>query len=156
MSRLRSSFAESFDLVDDGIRSRRPDKRFRLRVVMRQVPFNRGFQRAHVVERPATNALRRDVREEALDLIEPARARRRDMHVIPRMTRKPARDLGNFMRPIVIHDDVHLARWRQAGIDLIQELEELLVPMPAIAAADHLPGRHIQRREQRGGDRPTV
>lgn len=61
VSRLRSAFAESFDLVDDGISRRRLGKRFRLGVVMREVGFNRRFQRAHVLERPTTNALCGDV-----------------------------------------------------------------------------------------------
>ena len=94
--------------------------------------------------------------KEAFHVIQPARARRRKVHVIPRVASKPVGDLRHSVGPVVVHDDVHVAVRRQGGVDLLQKCEQLLMPMATIAAADDFPSRDIQRREQRGGDRPTV
>jgi len=39
---------------------------------------------------------------------------------------------------------------RHLGVDRLEELEELLTPMPSMTFADHLAGRDIERREERG------
>ena len=59
MSCLRGSFAKSLDLVENGVRRRRPDKGFAVLIVMRQVTLNRRLQCTHVLKGAAPNALRR-------------------------------------------------------------------------------------------------
>ncbi len=46
--------------------------------------------------------------------------------------------------------DVHSRFFRDRLVDLLQELEELLMPVLAIAAADHFARGHIERGEQAG------
>ena len=42
---------------------------------------------------------------------------------------------------------IHLVLVRDGDVDLVEELHELLVPVPAVTPTDHLPGGHVQRRE---------
>ena len=89
VSRLRSSFAEPCDLLEDRVCGRGPDKGLAVLVVVRQILLDREFQRAHVLASPAPNALRGQRREKPLDLIQPTRTRRREMRVIARMADNP-------------------------------------------------------------------
>src|SRR5262249_46517753 len=132
VSRLRSSYAKSLDLVDDGVGRGGPDKRLALLVVIRQIRIDRRLQRRDTVERAAPNPLRGDRREEALDLVEPTRTGWREMDVIPRMPDKPARHLWRFMRAGVVHDHVHLAVGREGGVHVVEKLEQFGVAMPAM------------------------
>src|SRR5215218_6115887 len=156
VSCLRSSFAESLHLVEDGISGRGPDEGFALLIVMNEVAVDCGFERTDTVEGAASNTSGGDLREEPLDLIQPAGTGRGEMHVIPGMADKPPRHLRGFVRPIVVHDHVHLALRRHGRVDLIEELKQLLMAMPPMTAADHLAGRDIQRGKQRGGAMPNV
>ena len=147
----RSSLAKSFDFVEDGIGGRRPDKRLAVLVVVRQITRDRRFQGGHVLEGPAPNALRRDLREESFDLIEPARAGRREMQVVARVAHKPPHHLRHFVGPVVVHDEVDLTGRRQLRVEPLEEFQKLLMAMPSMTLTDHLPRRDIQRRKQRGG-----
>ena len=99
VSCLRSSFAKALDLVEDGIRRGRPDKGFALCIAMREVAVNRGLERGNILKGAAANLLRRDLREEAVDLIEPVGAGRREVYVIPRVEGKPPGDLWHLCAP---------------------------------------------------------
>ena len=63
-----------------------------------------------------------------------------------------------LVRPVVVHHHVdrrpRLAR--QGRVDVVEERQELLVPVPPVAPADHLPRRHVQGREQGRGAVPDV
>jgi hypothetical protein len=61
VSCLRSSFAESFDLVEDGVCGRGPDKGFTVFVVVRQILIDGDFEGPHIFKRAATNALGRNL-----------------------------------------------------------------------------------------------
>ncbi|OBP89868.1 hypothetical protein BAE40_13165 [Mesorhizobium loti] len=45
--------------------------------------------------------------------------------------------------------DIEIAR--HVGVDLLEEVRKLGCPVPLVAFANHNAGRHIERREQRGG-----
>ena len=79
VSCLRSSFAESADLVQDDIGSRGPDERRAMLVVVRQIVVNGGLQCRDALEGAAANPSGRDGREEAFHLIQPARTGGREM-----------------------------------------------------------------------------
>ena len=57
-----------------------------------------------------------------------------------------------LMRPVVIQDDVDRDPGLplDLGVDLVEELEELLLPVPAVALADDMARDDVQGREQRG------
>lgn len=130
VSCLGSSFAKSLDLVEDGIRCRRPDKGLAVLVVMRHVVVDRRFERPNVFKGASSNALGRDPRKEPLDLIQPTGTGRREVQVIPRMPRKPPPDLRHFVGPVVVHDDVDLPRRGSAASRRFRNLSSLLVAMP--------------------------
>jgi len=65
------------------------------------------------------------------------------------MSLQPAFHTGVFVGPIVIHDPMHVEPGQRVGIDLLEEPNELLVPMPRDAAADYRAIEHAQGREQR-------
>ena len=70
------------------------------------------------------------------------------------MAHEPANDFRCFVRPVVVHDYVHVTVWRQLGIDALEEFQKLLMAMAAMTLPDHLPGRDVQGREQ--GGRPVT
>src|SRR5437588_10819284 len=60
------------------------------------------------------------------------------------------------VRAVIVENHVHdLADW-DLGLDGIQELDELLMPVTLHAASDHLAVEHVERGEQRGGAVPLV
>src|SRR5438067_109610 len=118
-------------------------------VVVRQIVMNGGFQRGHALEGATANAPSRDGREETFHLIEPARARGREVQMVARVTHKPADHLRRFVGTVVIHDDVHVSTWRQLRVEALEEFQKLLMSMTAMTLADHFPGGDIQGREQR-------
>jgi hypothetical protein len=104
MSCFPSSFTESLHVVEDGITGRGPDEESALLIVMNEVAVDCGVKRTDTVEGAASNALGGDLRQEPLHLIQLAGTGRGEMHVIPGMADKPPRHLGDFVRPIVVHD----------------------------------------------------
>ncbi len=67
-----------------------------------------------------------------------------------RVLRQPVFDLRVLVRAVVVAHDVQLASGVSAG-DLLEELQEFLVPVPLVAGVSDAPGRYLQDGEQRGG-----
>src|SRR5262245_40011560 len=108
---------------------------------MGQVVPDRLLQRRHAPEGSPADALLGDLREEPFHLVEPRPTGRREMEIVLGMTCEPALDRGGLMRPVIVQDQVDLDPRlpRDLSVDLIEELEELLLPMPPVALTDHLP-----------------
>src|SRR5258708_16219487 len=68
-----------------------------------------------------------------------------------RMPFEPGADLGMLMRRVVVDDQVQLPLGRSLPVDLVEEADELLMPMAAHALADDLALEHVECREQRRG-----
>lgn len=81
------------------------------------------------------------VAEESLDHVEPRSAGRREVHVEARMALEPGLDLRMLVGGVVVGDQMQVAPRRRFAIDLAQEFQPLLVPMPRQALADHGPHR---------------
>ena len=69
------------------------------------------------------------------------------MKVEARVPREPSADLGMLVGGVVIDNQVQVQIRRGPAIDLVEEADELLVPMPAHALADHPSIQHIERGE---------
>ena len=67
-----------------------------------------------------------------------------------RMAHEPPSHARRFVRPVVVEDQMHVEIRGHAGVDRLEELQELLAPMPAMTLADDLARRDIQRGKQRG------
>ena len=66
--------------------------------------------------------------EPALDLIDPRRRRRREMHMIVRPPRQPVFDRRCFVGGVIVHDDVNIEAVRNLRVDLLEELQETRRP----------------------------
>ena len=93
-------------------------------IVVVEIVMDSGFEGRHALKGAAANPSGRDRGEEAFHLIEPARTRRGEMQVVARMAHKPANDLGRFVRPVVIHDDVDVAAGWQLGVDAFEKFQK--------------------------------
>jgi hypothetical protein len=70
------------------------------------------------------------------------------MSVISGMPHQPVANFRDFMGAVVVHDEMHIQARGKIVIDLIEEQQELLMPMPAVAITyDHTRG-HIHGCEQ--------
>ena len=78
---------------------RGPDEWGAMVIVVFEILVDGGFEGRHALKGAAANPSGCDRGEEAFHLIEPTRARRREVQVIARMTHEPADDLGRFVRP---------------------------------------------------------
>jgi hypothetical protein len=76
------------------------------------------------------------------------------MDVEPRVSREPLPDPWRLGRAVVIKDEVDVEIPQNRSIDRLQEAPKFLTAVATKALADHAPGRHIQRGEQRGRPGP--
>ena len=65
------------------------------------------------------------------------------------MRRKPPAELRHPVRAVVIRDDVDVAIARQIGLQPIEESQEFLVAVPAMALSNHVARRDVEGREER-------
>jgi hypothetical protein len=89
------------------------------------------------------------------DEVQPRPRRRREVQGNPGVFRQPRLHVRVVVRAVVVAHDVQ----GHAGIgrrDVLEEGQELLVPVLGVAGAGHLAGRGLQRGEQRGGAVPDV
>src|SRR5580658_4291519 len=90
-------------------------------------------------------------RKEALDLVEPGAAGRRQMHVPARPAVEPIADGGGLMGCVIVDDQMHVKIRRHGGLNLVEELAELYGAVASVAFADHPAGGDVEGGEQRSG-----
>ncbi len=73
---------------------------------MVEVLLDRRFEVVDAVERPAPDALYRDVSEESLDQVDPRGRGRREVQVEPWMPSQPVLYLGMLVGRIVVDDQM--------------------------------------------------
>ncbi len=79
-----------------------PNERFGIGIVVFEVTLDGGFDLRDALEHAAADAIRGDQAEEALDLIEPGRRSRREVHMEPLVSREPGPDAGMFVCGVVV------------------------------------------------------
>src|SRR6202163_441067 len=99
----------------------------------------------------AANLTLGEQRKEALDLVEPGTAGRRQMHVPTRPAVKPVADGGGLVGCVVIDDQMHVKISRHGAPDLVEELAELDGAVAPVAFSDHSAGGNVEGGKQRGG-----
>jgi hypothetical protein len=77
-------------------------------------------------------------REPAFDEIEPRRAGRCEVDMKTCVARESPPHARRFVRAVVIEDQMHLEVRRDADVNRLQELQELLTPMPSMTLAKDL------------------
>src|SRR2546426_6206200 len=75
---------------------------------MVEVLLDGGFEFGHTLEDTASDTVGSDATEEALDLVEPRRRCRGEVHVETRMPFKPSLHLGVLVCDIVVGDQVQV------------------------------------------------
>ena len=119
---------------------------------MRLDEVHDGFdQLRHALERAATNPFVRDLSEPALDQVEPGTARGNEVKVKSLPSSQPARNPLVFVGAVVVNDEMDIQFLVCLLIDLVEELEEFLMPVARQALGDNVAIQHVQRTEQRGG-----
>src|SRR5918911_3577175 len=116
---------------------------------MSQVIPNGRFQLPHATEGPAPNPPIREQAKEALYLIQPTRASRREVQMIPRSTGKPALNFGHLVGPVVIHHQMNIEVLRDGLVDTLQEAQKLLMSLTVVQRSDHFAGGDVQGGKQR-------
>src|SRR5512133_4348143 len=97
----------------------------------------------------AAHASFRHLCEQSFHQVQPTAARWREVDVIARVTRQPRSHLADPVRAVIVHDQVDVKTAGEIGIDVVEESQELLMPVPAVAIADGDSACHVQSREQR-------
>ncbi len=94
--------------------------------------------------------------EPDLHLVEPGGIGGGVVQVEARAGGEPAPDLGVQVRGIVVNYQMDIECLGNGGLDVAQELQELLVTMPSLALGKDLARGDVQRCEQRGGPVPDI
>lgn len=110
-----------------------------MEVVLINVTLDAGDQLTHALKRSAANGLLGDQAEPALDLIEPARVCRREVHVIASTFGQPCSDLRMLVGRIVVDDEMRVKVCRHRTVNVIEEGDEFLMPMARLALSDDPP-----------------
>ena len=150
------SLTKSLDFREDGIGRRRPDERPGVGVPLGGVSFDSLDELRYLTERVPANRLPGDDAEPDLHLVEPRSIRGGVVHVKSGTPGQPSLDPGMLVRGVVVDDEMNIEVHGDVGLDVAQELEELLVTMTGLALGHHFPGGDIQRREEGGGAVPLV
>jgi hypothetical protein len=128
-------------------------------VLLGDVAVDGGLEVDERAEDPALEPAPGERREEALNGVEPRGAGRGEVEGPAGMACEPGAHLGVLVRGVVVplrvafgSDDGlnRLASWHR-GLDLVEEADELLMPVALHVAADHRAIQHVQRGEQGGG-----
>ena len=64
---------------------------------------------------------------------------------------EPALDPGMLVGAVVVDDEVDVEAGGHAGVDVLEEAQELLMTMPRLALGDDLAGGHVQGGKEVGG-----
>ena len=138
----------------DFLRGGGPLERHRVPVPVVDVGRDRVGQLLHAVHGEPLELALRQLREEALDEVEPRGRRGDEVELHPGVLLQPRLHPPVLVRRVVVEDDVKIELRIDPLLHLGHEAEELPVPVAGHALVDHLPGRHVQRREQ--GPRPVA
>ena len=69
---------------------------------------------------------------------------------------EPSANVGMLVRGVIVNDQMHFALGRGLAVDLVEEADELLMPVAAHALADDLAVEHVERGEQSGRAVPLI
>src|ERR1035437_6646777 len=90
---------------------------------------NVAFERNDTAVRAAANLLRREFGEEALDEVQPRRARWREVQVEARMSDEPILDRRGLVGRVVVEHEVHGERARHLVVNALEGILELDRPV---------------------------
>ena len=125
-------------------------------VVLGDVAVDGGLEVDERAEDPALEPASGEGREEALHGVEPGCAGGGEVEGPAGVADEPGAHLGVLVGGIVVDHGVNHLPGRHRGLDLVEEADELLMPVALHVAADHRAVQHVQRGEQRRRAVPDV
>ena len=125
-------------------------------VVLADIYSDGAFQFSDRTKCAASNAFAGDLSEPAFYLVQPGSARGREVHLIAGVIGEPLFDVRVLVGSVVVKDQVHGQARIGFRIHLVQEADELLVPVPGLAVANNLAHCNVQSGEKCGGAVPLV
>ena len=72
----------------------------------------------------ATQLLAGELSEPPFYLIDPRCRRWREVHLVARAPRQPRSDRRDFMRSVIVHDNMNVEAIRDAGVDLLEKVQK--------------------------------
>jgi hypothetical protein len=119
-------------------------------IMFGEVSVDGGLEVDDAVEDAALEPTLGENGEKAFDGIEPRSGCRGEVEGEARMPPQPFDDFGMFMGGVVIQDHMDQSADRNLGLDLVEEANELLVPVALHALPDDRAIEHVERRKKRG------
>ena len=142
---------------DQPLRAGRPFERLRLLPV---VKLDELLDRRHEILEGIVDAAPEtaagQLPEEALDRVHPGAGGRREVEGPAGMVLQPLRDGRVLVGGVVVQDGADLPACGRRLVDLLEERDELLMPVALGVAADDRPVQDVHRGEQRRGSVPLV
>ena len=139
--------ASAFNFFEDVLGLGCPGESFRIRIMMVDIVHDRFHQLWNTGERSPADTFIGQVPEPSFDQIQPRTAGRNEVHMEARMTLEPLLDLGVLVRCVVVGDEMDIELLGDGRLDVAQELQKLLVAVPALALRENLPGGDVESRE---------
>ena len=128
-----------------------PPEGSRVGVGLRQESVDRGLKLNDRAEHATLEAPLGEFGEKTLDRVQPRGRCRGEVEAPPRMASQPFLDLRMFVGGVVVDDGVDCLAFWYGGLGHIEKANELLMPVPLHAAADHRAVQHVEGGEQRRG-----
>ena len=152
--KIQSALSKPRDARENLIGGLGPHERFRTGVMRIDEVANRRFELGDAAMHAATQLFGGEFGEPALYQVEPRPVGRCEMDVKARPFGEPVADQRRLVRPVIVHDQVHIELLRHRGVDRVEELPELDGPMATVKFGDQLRRFDIERGEE--GRRPVA
>ena len=136
------------DLFDDGVRVGGPEEWFGIGIGFLQEAVDGGLEIGDAFEDAAFEPPPCQLGEEALNGVEPGGGGWGEVEMKALVPLEPSADFRMLVRGVIVDDQVHLPLGRSFAVDLVEETDELLMPVAAHALADDLAVEHVERGEQ--------
>src|SRR5665213_158213 len=141
---------------DDGVGVSFPSEWLRVTVVLSEVAVDGGLEVDDPQEGATSEPALGEGGEEAFHGVQPGGAGRGEVEGDAWVAGQPGDYLGVLVGGVVVEDDMHGLGGRDGLVDVVEEADELLMPVALHASSDNLAVQHVERREQRRRAMPDV
>ena len=109
-----------------------------------EVVSDGSYQVWHTPEASPTQAFIREFAKPALDQVQPGTRSRNKVQMEPGVPPEPGLHARMLVGSIVVHDKMQIEFGRGFSVDLFEEADEFLMPMPRHAITDHSAIKHTE------------
>src|SRR6266446_10162024 len=148
---IEGALCEASDAGEDLVRGLGPNERLGLRVVDVDELADGLLEFGDATVTAASDLLLRQLREPALNEIEPGAVGRSEVDVEARPLGEPVTDDRGLVGAVVVHDHVDVQVRGDVVLDGVQEAAELDRTVTAVDLAENLSGLDVEGSEERRG-----